>query len=302
MAQVIARPHVPEEELHAFCDGELSPAQRVEIAEHLMGCLLCRAQHAEVEAVRARASSLLAVAVPQNVRRISLPPAVVTRRRLPRMATAVAAALVGVGVWFSLKPEAEYLGGSQLASSLSVSNLFGRNANSVDSAGMRDRALEMFARTGATPRLATGSGSGALSMMPVIGATDVDPVLTTDWQPTNLDSALRVGGGSLAHLTGVTVAAVRIHPNAIGGRPTFMVRQQLQDGRPIWIFEGLEDDIEPVNQVLQASGIAMSMVTRTKPDYVGTGADQRVTTRMVTVVGYLPVDSLNALVSKLTYR
>ena len=47
------RPHVPEEELHAYRDGELSSAQRAEIAEHLLGCLLCRALDAEVEEVRA---------------------------------------------------------------------------------------------------------------------------------------------------------------------------------------------------------------------------------------------------------
>ena len=63
------RPHVPEEELHAFRDGELSPAQRAEIAEHLVGCLLCRAQDAEVEALRGRTAALLALAVPRTTRR-----------------------------------------------------------------------------------------------------------------------------------------------------------------------------------------------------------------------------------------
>jgi hypothetical protein len=116
------------------------------------------------------------------------------------------------------------------------------------------------------------------------------------------DSARALGGGALAHVDGIPVSSVRIHRSAIGGRPTIMVRQQLRDGRSVWVFEGLEDDITPFNQVLQASGIATSMVTRTRPDYVGTGADVQITTRMVTVAGYLPVDSLNVLAGKLTLK
>ena len=68
MANSVVRPHIPEEELHAYCDGELSATQRVEIAEHLLGCLICHSQHAMVEAVRLRATTLLSIAVPLNIR------------------------------------------------------------------------------------------------------------------------------------------------------------------------------------------------------------------------------------------
>ena len=58
------------------------------------------------------------------------------------------------------------------------------------------------------------------------------------------------------------------------------------------------DDITPVNQILQASGIAMSMLSRTHPDYVGPDGQMTRTMRIVTVVGHLPVDSLNTLMGK----
>ena len=306
MANSVVRLHVPEEELHAYCDGELSPAQRVEVAEHLLGCLICRSQHAVVEAVRLRATALLAIAVPMNVHRIAPPTGrpVPLRRRWAGLATAVAAALVGVGVWFSIKPETANPASSQLATSLGVSHLFGLGKAVIDTAaGIRERQLVMIGRTNGVPQVRSLAEIGQrASTAAISGPTEVDPVLTSEWAPTSFDAALKVGGGSLARVSGVPVATVRIHPSAIGGRPTFMLRQQLLDGRSIWVFEGLVEDIAPVNQVLQASGIAMSMVTRTKPDYVGVGADLRVTTRMVTVVGYLPVDSLNALVAKLTLR
>lgn len=304
MANSVVRPHVPEEELHAYCDGELSPAQRAEIAEHLLGCLICRAQHAEVETVRHRAVELLAIAVPVQVRRVGAPR---TRRGIAgptwtRVGTAVAAALVGVGVWFSLKPEVTS-STSELATSFSVPSIFGIGSPGIDSAGIRDKQLVMAARTNIAPQVMVLGDAGPFAPRPVLGTpAEVDPVFTSEWTATNLADAVKVGGGSLARVGGVPVAVVRIHPSAIGGRPTFMVRQRLQDGRSVWVFEGLPEDIAPVNQLLQASGVAVSMVTRTKPDYVGSGSDLRVTTRMVTVVGYLPVDSLNALVSKLTLR
>jgi hypothetical protein len=42
----------------------------------------------------------------------------------------------------------------------------------------------------------------------------------------------------------------------------------------------------------------MSMFSRTHPDYVGLDGQVTRTTRIVTVVGHLPVDSLNALMGK----
>src|SRR5690606_9424740 len=61
------RPHLPEEELHAWLDKQLSRAQSREIAEHLMACLICRALEAEVRGLRDRTTALLAIAAPRNI-------------------------------------------------------------------------------------------------------------------------------------------------------------------------------------------------------------------------------------------
>lgn len=292
------RPHVPEEELHAFCDGQLSSPQHNEIAEHLLGCLICRAQHAEVETLRERTASLLAMAVPNGGRRGVAATRAAARRRWPRIATAAAAAMVGLGVWFSLKPEANV--NADLAATLGMPRSGVSSTGVTDSAGMRARQLAIVGRTNPAPSVVPLGGAMPDAPGTAIGTAAVDPVFTADWTATDTASARSLGAGSLAHVASVPVASVHVHPSAIGGRPTIIVRQELRDGRPIWVLEGLEDDITPFSQVLQASGFAISMITRTRPDYVGAAPNLRISTRMVTVAGYLPVDSLNALAGKLT--
>jgi anti-sigma factor RsiW len=298
----IARPHVPEEELHAYCDGELSPSQRVEIAEHLLGCLICRSQRAEVEGIRTQASALLAIASPPVINRPALPQSrpIVVRRRSPGMMVAAAAAVIGIGAWFSLRPVDGDHGRTQMAV-LGFSGFFRLGHGEVDHAAVRSRQLTMASRTMAEPQVEGRPAVPPPVRSPLIGEA-VDPVATPDWALATMDDALTAGNGKLARLSDVPVKLVRIHPSALGGRPTFMVRQELPDGRSVWVFEGLEGDIAPVDQMLQASGIAMSMATRTRPDYVNTGVQTAITARMVRVVGYLPADSLNVLAQKLVLR
>ncbi|MGH7523965.1 MAG: anti-sigma factor family protein [Gemmatimonadales bacterium] len=293
-----ARPHVPEEELHAYSDGELSPPQRIEIAEHLLGCLICRSHFAEVGEVRARASALLAIAAPIRIRAPALATAVANgqaRRRLPRAMMAAAVAVVGFGVVFSLQPDQGAVPGVQLATTLVTPNVFGiLGIGDSDAGSVRQHELQMAARLPTIPRLLpTRAAIPAPRLMSA--PVEVDPVVTNDWAQSNWNEAVTFGNGSLARVAGLAVTSVRMHASISGGRPTFMIRQQLPDGRPVWVFEGPVDDITPVNQMLQASGIAMSMPSRTHPDYVGTDGHLTRTVRMVTVVGHLPVDSLNAL-------
>ena len=296
-----ARPHVPEEELHGYADGELSPPQRIEIAEHLLGCLICRSHFAEVGEVRARASALLAIAAPIRVRLPAMAPARAqfARRRLPRAMTAAAAAMVGLGVWFSLQPDQVDRPATQLATTLVAPALFGTfGQNDSDAGAVRQRELEMASRTSVAPRMLPGRDVITSSPRLMTPSVEVDPVVANDWVRSSWDDALKLGNGSLARVARLNVTSVRMHSSSSGGRPTFMIRQQLADGRPVWVFEGPVDDVTPVNQILQASGIAMSMLSRTHPDYVGPDGQMTRTVRIVTVVGHLPVDSLNALIGK----
>lgn len=299
----IARPHVPEEELHAYCDGELSPSQRVETAEHLLGCLICRALHAEVEELRARASACLALVSPQHIGDPAMPQAqrAVGRRRSQRMTVAAAVAVIGVGAWLSLPPSDGERGPAQLAT-FGLASFFQLGRGDADKAAIRDRQLVMAGRMTTPPRVQAGPATLPF-VPPLIGpAVDVDPVVASEWTLATVDDALKAADGKLARVANIPIKVVRIHHSAVGGRPTFLVRQELADGRSVWVLEGLEGDIAPVDQLLQASGIAMSMATRTRPDYVSSGARTAITVRMVRVVGYIPVDSLNVLAQKLVLR
>ena len=298
----IARTHVPEAELHAYCDGELSPSQRVEIAEHLLGCLICRAQHAEVAELRARVTTLLAIASPRQIGRRVVPQA---RRpwRASRMMVAAAVAMIGGGAWLLVPPSDGERRPTQLATSLGLVDFFRLGHGDADLAALRDRQLAMAMRTIAAPQVQAGPAAPQFMRPRLIGTgTEVDPVVTSEWTFATMDDALKAANGRLARVANIPVRLVRIHPSAVGGRPTFLIRQELADGRFVWVVEGLEGDIAPVEQLLQASGIAMSAATRTRPDYVGTGAQTTITVRMVRVVGYLPVDSLNVLAQKLVVR
>ena len=306
MTAGIARPHVPEEELHAYSDGALSPAQNREIGEHLLGCLICRAQHADVEEMRARVSTLLAIASPPHIGAAPVlgNPRQARSRRWPRLIAAAAVAVIGVGGWISLRPVASSAHGPTklAATSFGFSDIFQLGHSGLDQAAVRGRQLTIAGRTLASPQMEAGPAMLPFAAAaPLVGAA-IDPVTTSEWTVATLDEALKAGNGKLARLADLPVKLVRIRPSAVGGRPTFMIRQELADGRTVWVFEGLEADIAPVDQVLQASGIAMSMATRTRPDYVGTGVETVPTVRMVRVVGYLPTDSLNALAQKLVLR
>lgn len=307
MANSAVRPHVPEEELHAYCDGELSPPQRVEIAEHLLGCLICRSHHAEVAETRVRAAALLAIASPRTIRgpMVTRIAPLVARRRVTRTTAAAAAAVIGVGVWFSFQPSAMGAPVSQLATSFTTPTFPGfltPGRMDSDRSGLRARAIVMASRARTAPQVLSQAVGAVFQPRMVNGVADVDPVVTNDWSASSFDDAMQADSGALALVAGLAVSSVRVHPSTSGGRPTFMVRQQLSDGRPVWVFEGQVSDITPVDQTLEASGIAMSMNLRTRPDYVAADGQITRTVRMATIAGHLPVDSLNALLGKLKLR
>jgi len=56
--------HVDEGTLHAYLDGELSPAERIGLEQHLAQCAACRTQLAEERALLQRSTALLGSARP----------------------------------------------------------------------------------------------------------------------------------------------------------------------------------------------------------------------------------------------
>lgn len=298
------RPHLPEEELHAWLDGQLSAAQRSELAEHLLACLICRALEAEVRAVRDRTTALLALAAPRRPARTRPIPA--PRRRIRGGVAAAAAVAVAFGSWgVSRQLQPTGTEGPRLAAAFVAPAILARVTAPLTSgdsmreapllpANAASRTLTLAQRATMAPRMAPSRGGAMLVSSRQLRV--VDPMLEVGpagegWETRSLQEARVAADGALALLDGIPVNAVRLQPSQVGGRPTAMVRQLLADGRAVWVIEGTVDDLDQVSQVLQASGLTLATPRRARPDYIGSGR----TTRVVTVAAYLPVDSLDAL-------
>lgn len=311
------RPHLPEEELHGYADHALSPAQRAEIAEHLLACLICRAALAEVEALRARASALLEVAAPRTAKDPRIARRVRPRaRRSVAMVTAAAVLLVGTGTFTVLRTPLGNTGGTTLPPRLATASvapaLFAGPTSGVEGASddLPDLDLERALRSTRTLTLASRAAMAPRVVTPMLPVTNVsgrplravDPMAAVDpadgWVATPWAEARRATRGAIAHLAGYPVGAVRLRESELGGRPTAMVRQLLPDGRAIWVIEGAAEEIEGLTKLFTASGISMSTLLRARPDYLGTDEAPVRTIRMVAVASYLPVDSLNAMAAE----
>lgn len=302
------RPHVPEEEFHAYADSELSSAQRAEIAEHLLACLICRSIFGEVQEVRARSSRLLAVASPRITKRTALPD---RRARSVRTWMGIAAAsvvVVGASTWLAVQPIPIDQPTPRLATAFTSPTLFARAGAALMTADpppdltAAERTLTLASRAVIHPQVVgpAPTMTAVRRFRPVEPLAEVDP--SSGWETLSWDAAMMLAHGSIARLDGYTVSAVRIQRSADGGRPTFLVRHQLSDGRSIWVVEGPVDNVGPVHRLFEASGLSMSIPQRARPDYIGTDEAPERTVRMVTIAGYLPSDSLDVMRAKLTLQ
>jgi anti-sigma factor RsiW len=311
------RPHLPEDELHGYADGALSSAQRAEVAEHLLACLICRAAEAEVEALRARTAELLELTAPRTTHSPRI-----ARRVRPRaggrlgMVAAAAVLLVGTGAFSVMQTPLGMSGTNtkppRLATASIAPALFAGSASGpeVGSAPIHDPALERALRSTRTLTLASRAAMAPRVVTPMRPVTNVsgrplravDPMAAVDpadgWVATPWAEARRATRGAIAHLAGYPVGTVRLRESELGGRPTALVRQLLPDGRAIWVIEGAAEEIEGLTKLFVASGISISTMLRARPDYLGTDEAPIRTIRMVAVASYLPVDSLNAMAAE----
>lgn len=296
-----ARPHVPEEEFHAWLDGALSRVQSAEIGEHLMGCLLCRAAHAEAVATRDRASAILASAVPGGIRR-RLPgtrtPASRTRARI-----AAGVAVLVAGGTLANQPATLALPAPRLSTMAFVAPAMDarfRDVGALQGDGLIDAGGRPFIHMVALrPQVVTSASLTTVTprQLPLAPAADVDPAM--GWEQVSWDEALVAAGGSLARLEGLPVSAVRIQRNGTGTRPTFFVKQRLPDGRAVWVVEGPEDRVVPIHAAIDASGLTSSLALRTRHDYTGSEEAPARTLRLVTVAAAMDKDAVDALTARL---
>ena len=301
------RPHVPEEELHAYADNQLSGGQRTEISEHLMECLICRAQHAEVRELRMRTSEILAIALPKiPVALQATEPAAATSPRATasiewRRALAAAAVIVTiVGAWITRPDTTRTAARAALANVFVSPALF---ASSAPPPGVATdaRAQELARRSTITPRVIAGTPAPVRmhrSPAPADPMADFSPA--AGWDAVSWEDAVRASNGALSHLGGLPITAVRID-RAVSKdeRPTVVVRHRLPDNRSAWVIEGTEAGLASVQTQLKAIGLALSTPVRTRPDYVGSSENPQRVTRLAMVAAYLEQSDVERLVERL---
>ena len=212
------RPHLPEEELHAWFDGQLSRAQSSEIAEHLLGCLICRATEAEVRGVRDRTTTLLAIASPRSFRALPAVAGGRRRRSTDRVRSgglaAAAAVLVGLGSWAIARdalPGASS-GSTQLASAFVAPAILAKVTAlpaSNDSLTTQvlppaaSRTLTLASRATVSPRMIRTRTASVPVSARRLGV--VDPMMDVGpsgegWETASLQEAREATSDALAHL------------------------------------------------------------------------------------------------------
>jgi hypothetical protein len=97
--------HVDDGALHAYLDGEVTPAERADIEAHLAGCTACRTRLGEEQALLRRATELLGRAQPPD--HAAPPLRTLETRRRPRRwllpLTWAATVVLAVGLGYSLR-------------------------------------------------------------------------------------------------------------------------------------------------------------------------------------------------------
>ncbi|HRP09004.1 MAG TPA: hypothetical protein PLL69_11010, partial [Gemmatimonadales bacterium] len=224
------RPHLPEEELHAWLDGQLSRAQSRELAEHLLACLICRALEAEVRLVRNRSIQLLAAAAPRVTPRLA--PPMHTRRLRSGTAAVAAAVVIGVASWAIVGNQPAQQGAPQLAASFVAPAILAKvvglpihsdsapAGQPVPAATPASRTVTLASRVTVSPRVIparTGATNPASRKLRL-----VDPILEMGqggvWQTSSLQQARDASDGAVAYLHGIPVSAVRLQQDdAVGG-------------------------------------------------------------------------------------
>lgn len=304
------RPHLPEEELHAWLDDQLSSAQRAEIAEHLLACLICRAFEAEVRETRSRSIALLALATPPIRRHAgrSLPVRRPIRRLRPMAAAALVIAAAGSS-WVAFGPPrptsqpvgalASVVVAPAFMAALLPGQAIGETAPDPATVAIdRTSRLTRSVTAGVTPRVVGQRAAFNYAAQPLRTMDPMSEISPSTsgigWQNASYQEA-RQEAGALAHLDGVPVSTVRLQAAINGARPTSMVRQVLPNGRVVWVIEGTESEVQDVARLMEASGLTIALTRRSVPDYLGPADEPVRSLRMVTVASYMPYDSLQTL-------
>lgn len=301
--------HIPDEELHACLDQALSRSQCIEIETHLAGCEACRHQRDAVAALRDRTTAILARGgLPRRPRQAPFTSLVERaghrrqagwRRGALWAASLAGAVLAGWGMRAALDPhlpEPAVVGVAEPPPP-TVSPAAEPVAESIPAA---------------PPEAGTRYGDPSLRLVlgqrPLRGpAADPDPVDlpsdgADDWSAVSLPQAAEATGNLVASLPDLPVESILMRSAGDMERPLLEVTQRRPDGSVLLTVEGPVAGVAEVVSGHRRRGWNSSTPSRSLPDYLDEDGAVRRTSRVVTVVGKLPADSLNALAQAVVVR
>lgn len=323
--------HIPEDELHAYLDQALSRSQCVEIECHLAECRRCQIERDRAAAVRDRTTALLAESAP---RRIHAPPQfaalvarhearvaarrtwVVRARRIALAAGVLAA--VGAG-WLSrgwLQTPATTIVAAADSVVVPERTLVAAGpvqliaADTATTDAPHTESLSPVTPVGTRPqtRLARQAPAAAQlsAEVTVLSSDEETAALPGLWYQLDWQQAQAETGDNLARVEGLPILDIQVQRASNGERPLVVISQKHPSGRVIRTVEGPIDRVQDLvdREAARGSGLVKASVpSLTQPDYLGDGTTAtRRGLRILTVLGAMAPDSLNALAKSIELR
>lgn len=323
--------HIPEEELHAYLDQALSRSQCIEIETHLARCILCAERRDEIAALRDRTTALLA----KVALRVSSPPqfsslvalAQERRRRTTWRRPALWAAGLGgvlLAGW-AMRTALDFRAPAPADPPQTVAQIEATapqpdwprlepivvNPEQPPSASVPVAGIARLAHGPATEeaevRLDAASDvrpDRPGQLLPEAHAVPVILALDDGWTVATLSEAEIATGGLVPLIPELPVVGVQIRLAGPQERPLILVTQRHSSGGEVFTVEGPVAEVADVvaSQLGPEWGLNSSEPSRSQPDYVEAGATFQRTSRVLAVLGRLPVDSLNALAGLVVLR
>jgi hypothetical protein len=304
--------HIPEEELHAYLDQALSRSQCIEIETHLAVCHACRRDRDAIAALRDRTTRLLVLAAPVGIRAPAWTElegvALVRRQQRPWRR---------IGLWAASFAGAVLAGwGLRTISDPHPTALALRQAPAIFAVEPAPTPVQTIAVEPSRPEDPTAAYGSSESMRlvgskhrlagpPVAlpGIMNRPVSLDAEWTTVTLAEAEEATGGLVPRVSDLPVIQVQLR-NAGEGRPVLLVTQSQPSGEWLYTIEGPVASVADLisGQNRPGTGFNSSDPSRSLPDYVESNGSVRRTSRVLTVFGRLPTDSLNALAGEVVLR
>lgn len=307
--------HVPEEELHAYLDQALSRSQCIEIETHLATCAPCQRQRDTVAALRDRTTAILAEGALKR-RPEPAPYAVLIERAGQRRqagwrrtgvwAASLAGALIaGWALRAVLDPHRQDAGQPLAVAEQPAAPVAAEAVSSPPDSTppVTTDPVEPPVRWSDPSLRLVGGGRPAHGPAADPAAEELPAEdLTAAWSTVSLPQATEATGSLVASLPDLPVESIRMRPAGESERPLLEVTQRRPGGDLVVTVEGPVSEVASLVSAHLRRGWNSSTPSRSLPDYLDDGGTVRRTSRVVAVVGKLPVDSLNALAQAVVVR